>query len=467
MTLRTRLLVGVFAVVAVVVLAGTAVAVIQHDQLVSQLDRQLEGFAPNASRISARPAMAPPVAQGDTTVADAYVGLLLPDGTLQTLVTPSDDPDLVPDLTEIGIVTEPATIATASGRADRVRAVSVDVGDGRLLVLALPTTDVDDSLRVLIVTQLAAGALIVGVLALFVWWMIRHGLRPILAMTESADAITAGAVHRRVDHTAGNTEAARLGRALNAMINATHEAEAQRRRFVADVSHELRTPLTTLEGYTALYNRGALTEPGSLDDAMRRINDEAGRMKRIVEQLLVLAELDEQRETETQSVAVRTVLDDIAADIGALQPDRVVTVDAAPDLTVDAHPDQLMQALTALTANALRYTPTDTPLAYSARPVGDDVRIDVHDHGPGIPAEDVQHIFERFYRADKGRTRSTGGNGLGLAIVAAITASHRGTCGVTDTPGGGSTFWIRLPKHSTPNQPHPALEMHATPRAAT
>ncbi|MFK7919860.1 MAG: sensor histidine kinase [Ilumatobacter sp.] len=460
MTLRTRLLVGVLAVVAVVVLAGSTVAVIQHGQLVNQLDRQLEGYAQNASRISNRPTGAPPASQGDTGVADAYVGVLLSDGTLQTLLAPSDDPDLVPDLTDSGSLTEPATIATTSGEADRVRVVAVDLGDDRLLILALPTTDVDDSLRLLIVTQLAAGGVIIGVLALFVWWMIRHGLRPIRMMTESADAITAGAVDRRVEHPTGGTEAARLGRALNAMIDTTHEAEAQRRRFVADVSHELRTPLTTLEGYTALYSRGALDEPGSLDDAMRRINDEAGRMKRIVEQLLVLAELDENRPAETQAVAVGTVLADIAADVGALQPDRVVTVDVTGELTVDANLDQLMQALTALTANALRYTPTDTPLAYSALSDGDDVRIEVADRGPGIPAPDVPHIFERFYRADKGRTRSTGGNGLGLAIVAAIATSHRGTFGVADTPGGGSTFWIRLPKHSTPTEPHPALGTH-------
>ncbi|MFW2333945.1 sensor histidine kinase, partial [Ilumatobacter sp.] len=338
----------------------------------------------------------------------------------------------------------PTTLGTVSGDADRVRASTI-VANGQLVLIALPTTDADESLRSLIIAEATAGAIILLSLALFVWWMIRHGLRPIRTMTEAADAITAGAVDRRVEQPTGRTEAVRLGRALNLMIDRTQEAEAQRARFTADVSHELRTPLTTLQGYAALYQQGALDEPGSLDDAMQRIGDEAGRMKRIVEQLLTLSDLDEHRPLDLDALVMSELLDDIAADIGAAQPDRVVTVVTDSDVIAHADGDQLFQALTALAANALRYTPVDSPLELHATAIDSGVRIAVQDHGPGIPAAEVPHVFERFYRSDKGRTRSAGGNGLGLAIVAAITEAHNGRHGVDPTPGGGATFWIEFP----------------------
>ena len=443
MTLRNRLLGGVFGVAVVLVLVGVSITVTQRNHFFNQLDRQLEAIEDVISRLTDRPPAERP-GDSDSVVGNAYIGVVSPDGNLLPIATPIDDPELVPAIPNGQDIDSPTTLGTVSGDADHVRASTVVVNGQRVLI-ALPTTQADESLRSLILAEATAGAIILLSLALFVWWMIRHGLQPIRKMTEAADAITAGAVDRRVEQPTGRTEAARLGRALNLMIDRTQDAEAQRSRFTADVSHELRTPLTTLQGYTALYEQGALEEPGSLDDAMRRIGDEAGRMKRIVAQLLTLSDLDERRPLEVDALVMRELLNDVAADIGAAQPGRVVTVIADLDVIVHADGDQLFQALTALAANALQYTQVDSPLELRAVAIDGGVRIAVEDHGPGIPTSEVPRIFERFYRADEGRTRSMGGNGLGLAIVASITGAHNGRLGVDPTPGGGATFWIELP----------------------
>ncbi len=449
MTLRAWLLAAVLGILVVLGLSGVVITVTQSRQLYGQLDRRLEAVADAASRAGDQPVVEPGERAGPASFGSGFIGAVQPDGTLLPLVQPLNDTDLRPDHVAGRRYDEPTTIGTDAGDASRVRALTFDVGD-RLFLVALPTTDVDESLRTLIVTQIATGALVIVVLALFSWWMIRNGLRPIRKMTESADAIAAGAVDRRVEQPPGRTEAARLGRALNHMIDTTQNAEAQQRRFVADVSHELRTPLTTLQGYTALYEQGSLSEPGALDDAMRRINDEAGRMRRVVEQLLTLAHLDERHPLEATMVDVGRVLADLASDIRAIQPERNVEVDAANDLTIEADRDQIIQALTAITANALRYTPTDTPLVVRASARDRSVRLEIEDHGPGIAPADANRLFERFYRVDGSRNRTTGGNGLGLAIVASIVSAHNGTHGVSETPGGGATFWMEIPGEPNP-----------------
>jgi two-component system OmpR family sensor kinase len=279
--------VGVFGVAVVLALLGISITVTQRSHFYNQLDRQLEAIENVISQLDDRPLVERP---GDSNPisGNTYIGVVSPDGNLLPIATPIDDPELVPAIPNGQDLDSPTTLGTVSGDADHVRASTIVV-NGQLVLFALPTTDADESLRSLIIAEATAGAIILFSLALFVWWMIRHGLRPIRKMTEAADAIAAGAVDRRVEQSTGRTEAARLGRALNLMIDRTQEAEAQRSRFTADVSHELRTPLTTLQGYAALYQQGALEEPGALDDAMRRISDEAGRMKRIVEQLLTLS----------------------------------------------------------------------------------------------------------------------------------------------------------------------------------
>ncbi len=451
-------------IVVVLGLSSAAIAVTQSRQLYGQLDRQLDAVADTASRTPNLSAGQPRERVSPASFGSVFVAVVQPDGTLMPVVQPSHDPDLRPDYVAGRRYVEPTTIGTVAGDASNVRARTFETGD-RLFFVALPTTDVDESLRTLIVTQIVSGALVLAVLALFSWWMIRHGLRPIRKMTESADAIAAGEVDRRVEQPPGRTEAARLGRALNLMIDTTQNAEAKQRRFVADVSHELRTPLTTLQGYTTLYEQGSLSEPAALDDAMRRINDEAGRMRRVVEQLLTLARLDEPLPLERTTLDVGQLLADLASDVGAIQPERTVEVDVAAGLTIEADRDQIVQAMSAITANALRYTPPDTPLAFRGLVAEQSVRLEIEDHGPGISPADANRLFERFYRADESRNRTTGGNGLGLAIVASITNAHNGTHGVSETRGGGATFWMEIPVQSSEASTATAQPLLSQPNA--
>lgn len=435
------------AVALAVVLAALVAGLTQRNHLVNQLDAQLIQLSENAARLSAQlqRAEGSPLAEGGLVATTSYIGVVSPSGSLRTIATPTEDPDLVPDFDGSEMLSMPTTIGTVAGEAAEVRAITFDTATGQRVLIAMPTTRLEDTLQTLVVTQVVAGSATLLVLALFVWWMIHQGLRPIRKMTAAADAITAGGSDRRVDEIPGQTEAARLARALNLMIDTTQAAQVQRRRFVADASHELRTPLTTLQGYANLYAQGALNTPDALDDAMRRISGEAGRMKRIVEQLLVLADLDEGTPVRRTVIDLSIMLGEVASDVRALQPDRATNVEAPNSLIIEADHDKIFQAITALASNALQYTPPDTPLTFRANAEGSAARISVEDRGPGVSPEDKPHLFDRFYRADRSRSRATGGNGLGLAIVAGIAEAHAGSYGVEDTAGGGTTFWIRLP----------------------
>ncbi len=231
------------------------------------------------------------------------------------------------------------------------------------------------------------------------------------------------------------------------MVIARQTAEDRQRRFVADASHELRTPLTTLQGYAALHEQGGLTEPDQIDDAMRRIRSEANRMSTLVEELLVLASLDEQRPLQPTRVDVSLLLEDIGRDASAIQPERPVNLaDIAPGLTIAADPHLLTQAITAITTNALRHTPHTAILRIEAAGQGSSIRIVIADSGPGIEPNQLDRLFDRFHRADPGRSRQhPGGTGLGLAIAKFAIEAHGGTIAVASTPEVGTEFTIDLP----------------------
>jgi two-component system OmpR family sensor kinase len=235
------------------------------------------------------------------------------------------------------------------------------------------------------------------------------------------------------------------------------------RRFVSDASHELRTPLVTIRGFSELYRHGALSNPDDVGMAMGRIESEAKRMGTMVEDLLTLARLDEQRPVLLRPVDLLPIGHDAVVDAQASAPDRPVRLvglhdghapSAAPALGEEG---RLRQVVGNLVGNALRYTPTGSPLEIAVGTAYDDGRpvsvLEVRDHGPGISEKDAPKIFERFYRADTSRTRETGGTGLGLAIVAAIVGAHGGSVRHRPTPGGGATFVIALPYQNIPDPP--------------
>src|SRR5579862_690606 len=288
-------------------------------------------------------------------------------------------------------------------------------------------------------------------------------------MGETAGAIAAGDLSRRVEPADDYTEVGRLGLALNSMLGQIEEAfderkasEARLRRFVADASHELRTPLTSIRGYAELFRRGANTRPHDLAKAMQRIEEAAARMGVLVEDLLLLARLDQGRPLEYESVDLTRVAGAAVDDLRVTSPDRTVRYQSNGAVMVNGDAHRLRQVLANLLENARTHTPPATPIDVSVGYAGDDAVIEVRDEGPGMSADEAAHAFDRFWRADPSRARESGGAGLGLAIVSAITEAHGGTAEVRTAPGAGATFTIRIPRDrpAPPEpEPEPAVEL--------
>lgn len=325
---------------------------------------------------------------------------------------------------------------------------------GGWVVVTQSLTEVDAAISRLVRTLVIAGCVLAVVLGAIVFWVQRLGLRPIARVTAAAEAIASGNRSYRLTGADVNprTEAGKLARAFNLMLDERDESEVRFRQFVADASHELRTPLTSVRGYLELYQGGAFRDSDEVDDAVRRMASETTRMYGLVEDLLVLASLDEGRPLRREAVDIGQLLRDAAQDAGAVQPDRrIVTV--APDVgpTVVGDPSLLVQCVGILVSNALVHTPVGADLTLTATDGEVDINLTVSDSGPGIDPQTVEHIFDRFWRGRKARERTRGqgrgGAGLGLAIARSIVAAHGGAIVVHSTVGKGTVFNVTLPKH--------------------
>jgi two-component system OmpR family sensor kinase len=221
---------------------------------------------------------------------------------------------------------------------------------------------------------------------------------------------------------------------------------------VADASHELRTPVTTIRGYAELYRHGGLADPADLEQAMRRTEQESVRMALLVDDMLLLARLDEGRPLDRKPVDLGVIAIDAAADARAVAPDRVITAEVAEDVTVEGDEDRLRQVVHNLVGNALVHTPASTPVSVQVHNGGGRAVVEVHDDGPGMSREVADRAFERFARADASRSRHAGGAGLGLAIVQAIVVAHGGEVALVSAPGDGTTVRVELPRHPVATQ---------------
>jgi two-component system OmpR family sensor kinase len=324
---------------------------------------------------------------------------------------------------------------------------------GTTLVTAASLRPVDKAVNSLIQALVAVGFLALAVASLASWWVIRHGLRPVDRMVETAAAIAAGDLSRRVPDAEPETELGRLGTALNEMlaqieagIKERAAGEARLRRFVADAAHELRTPLTSLRGYAELYRQGALPTPEAVTNAMGRIESEGARMARLVDDLLLLARTDQGRPLEKEPVDLVRLAREAAGDFAAADPGRPLDSDLDGSAVVVGDPIRLRQAIDNLLTNVRVHTPTGTPMRVTVERNGSWAEVTVADDGPGIPPEDQPRVFERFWRGDPARGRtSAGGAGLGLSIVDALVRAHGGTIAVQSAPGQGTAFTMRLP----------------------
>ncbi|PID54115.1 MAG: two-component sensor histidine kinase [Micrococcales bacterium] len=335
-------------------------------------------------------------------------------------------------------------------------------GAGAVAYVGLPLDDVSRVLRGLAIGLLALATLLIPLAALLGGWAVQRALRPLRHVQEVTAAFAGGDTRRRVADASQTTEVGQLGASVNAMLDqieselaARQAAQERMRRFVADASHELRTPLATLRGFAELYRMGALEDDQKVASTMRRIENESKRMATLVEDLLLLARMDEKRRARRLPVDVRGLVRDAHEDAHALAPHRPLTLHVSDQpVRVLADEGQLRQVVSNLMGNAIRHTPPGTPLECSVHQESGQAVIRIVDHGQGIPAEHKDRIFERFYRADASRARSSGGAGLGLSIVYAIVTAHGGTIRVTDTTGGGATFTVELPLDTGTN-PHP------------
>ncbi len=319
-------------------------------------------------------------------------------------------------------------------------------------MVAIPLNGVDEVLDRLLLVEALVIAAVLGLLAALSWVLVRIGLRPLERIAHTADAIAGGDLSRRVDVTNPRTEVGHLGQAINAMLSRLERAFAEReasegrlRQFLSDASHELRTPLASIRGYAELFRIGAARGPEDTEKAMRRIEEEAARMGVLVEDLLTLARLDEVRERVAEEVDAAGLVADAVADARAMDPERPIEGRIEADALVVGDPDQLRQVLANLLGNALIHTPAGTAIEVTLRRSGAHAEFEVRDHGPGLPTEEGDAVFERFWRAEAGRERGRAGAGLGLAIVAGIVAAHGGEVHAGNAPGGGAAFVVRLP----------------------
>ena len=342
-----------------------------------------------------------------------------------------------------------------SGKGWRMVAVPTTFYRGSLVV-ALPTDSTNEILGQYRAIGASFGFLLLIVSALSIWLTITSALRPLKEVERTASAVSAGDISQRLPQRAGKTEVARINTALNSMLDSLELAFGQRgkaldqmRRFISDASHELRTPLASVRGYAELYRMGALSKKKDLTDAMNRIESEAVRMTELVENLLVLARLDEKVEQSAESTDLVAMATEAAKDVSLSTGAKIsiTTLEGQPIKSLNAvvDPGSIRQVLINLLTNAARFSPKGKQVVAAFGTVGKTTVIEVRDAGPGVPEALRDKIFERFYRADNSRNRETGGSGLGLAIVKAIVERHGGSIVALETTGGGATFRVELP----------------------
>ncbi|TAN33173.1 HAMP domain-containing histidine kinase [bacterium] len=465
-SLRGRLLIGVISLVATgLLISDIATYAALQSSLIGRIDRQLgtRSMVDTAVAVIAgqctRRVPGAPAEYPAGTVAE-LIGL---DGTVVTACTlqfgststrPAS-PVLPKPLPTAGIDT-PAPPFTVSGTGGvsqyRMTDWPENLFDGQYVVFAVPLTEAQSTLSQLLLLEALIGLSVVAGTAVLALLIIRLGLRPLQRMGVVAADIAAGDLSRRVEPATPETEIGRLGLALNGMLSQIEAAFAQSteteqrlRRFVADASHELRTPLTSIRGYSEMLRRGAAKSPADSELARRRIEEEAVRMSVLVDDMLLIARLDQGRPLENEPVDLQAIAEDAVADARAVAPQREISLSTPGPVVVQGDDTRLRQVLGNLVRNALVHTPQLSPVDIAVSTADGNGRLSVADHGPGLRADQMDRIFEPFYRADPSRSRDSGGAGLGLSIVSAVVTAHGGRVKVTETPGGGATFEVELP----------------------
>lgn len=474
LSLRGRLLIGVISLVAVgLLVSDVATYLTLQSSLLSRVDEQLKK---QSTVETARSALANfPVCHGrgpssgtsfdpgtitELIGADGKIVAACGVQSFGTLASNSA-PELPKSLPNAGTdnPAPPFTVA-GSGEVSQYRMTDWPENSfgGQFVVFAIPLTPVQSTLSQLLLLESLVGLAVLGAIALLALLIITIGLRPLQRMGGVAADIAAGDLTRRVEPATPKTEIGRLGLALNGMLSQIEAAFAERtesnnrlRRFIADASHELRTPLTSIRGYSEMLRRGAGESPTDAELARRRIEEESVRMSTLVDDMLLIARLDQGRPLERKPVDLQAIAADTAADARAVAPNRAITVTSPGPVVVEGDDLRLRQVVGNLVRNALVHTPQQTAIEIAVSTLDSVGRMSVTDHGPGLRPDEMERIFEPFFRADPSRSRDSGGAGLGLSIVNAVVTAHGGQVRVKETSGGGATFEVELPLASSAN----------------
>ena len=472
---NASLRVRVMAAAAILVTVTSAVmgllgVALLRGYLMNRIDTQLRNFGSAVTRILDHPPPRPRPRPDRPQLPTSFL-LEVVEANGQVHVSPGSVHDIPPpQLTTAQLhgSSGPFTAPAAGDPGHSWRVVVRALPGGRHAVIAISLDDVQSTVGQLEIAEVVAGATAVALLAGIALPLIRASLAPLTKIEDTAAAIAAGDLSRRIIHPPENTEVGRLASALNAMLGRIESAyraredgearaldsearaldsEDRMRRFVADASHELRTPLTSVKGLAEFYlQQGETASRAEVTRLMTGIQQEATRMGRLVDDLLLLARFDEDRPLETHPVDLASVAAEAVGSTLAVQPGRPLTLLAAPEpVIVSADAARLRQVIDNLIGNALQHTPAGTPVAVTVAVTADQGQLTVADTGPGLSTEQASRVFERFYRTDRARNRASGGTGLGLSIVAALVAAHGGTVTVDTAPGHGAAFSVRLP----------------------
>src|SRR5271156_2104240 len=438
--------------------SGVAVTEILRHSLIKRVDQTLE----EASRGWAQaPKGFLPVRRGptlDRPPSNFYVRYITVDGRTTTVVNDSNAEPVLPSSNDVG--REPITVGSVDKSSVQWRVVSMRGPTGRLVTVAYDLSDIQQTVRSLVLLQFGIGAAVLLVLGLAGSWVVHRSLRPLTEVEKTAAAIAAGELDRRVPERDPRTEVGRLSQALNGMLAqiqrafASSESSAEKartseermRRFITAASHELRTPLTTMRGFAELYRQGAARD---MEMVMSRVESESRRMGLMVEDLLLLARLDAQRPIEQNRVDLLALASDAVHDARAVAPKRNIAMEVldgpgTPEVLGDE--PRLRQVLGNLVTNALQHTPESADITVRVGTDAEDAILEVVDEGPGMSQQDALRIFERFYRTDSSRARISGGSGLGLSMVDSLIHAHGGIVTVTTAPGQGCRFYVSLPR---------------------
>jgi two-component system OmpR family sensor kinase len=451
--IRRRLVIAVVVTItAVMGVAGLVVVRVLEDRLVADTDQRLSQVAERLPRV---PGFLEGSGHRDQSGFESHALIEIgPDGSIRSQIPsgPADNADPLPDVAGLTAPAGPVTLPPTGGDGPDYRAVATELPDGGALIVAVPLTEVEATLAETRRILLIAGAGALALAAAIVWLSIRRGLRPINDMINAAERIANGELAARTTAPNPASEVGHLSVALNTMLDRIEQAvatktesEARMRRFVADASHELRTPLTSIRGYAELHRQGA-TSSEEVARGMVRIEREARHMAALVEDLLLLARLDQGRPLADDPVDLTGIVEETVAHARAADRQRSIAVDL-PEGPAIIRGDRLRlrQILDNLLANVRDHTDPGTVATVTLADSDGTATLTVADNGPGMSQDEAGHAFERFWQAEPTPNHPRRGTGLGLAIVAELVAAHGGTITLDTSPGVGTSVTITLP----------------------